>query len=201
MNLSQFDAVLLDLDGTIYHEEQPLPGAVELVRALQQKGRRYACLSNSISSPDRLALRLSKMGVDVPPTLIYTAAVAASDYLLATYAGRPRVFNLASASMATLLEGRVEWVEDGDAACDAVMAGGPSGDRAGEDRQRTALQLLRQGATLIGLCADRVFPSPRGIEFGAGAMCAMLAYAATSSRCSVESPSRSSSSTFAHGWE
>ena len=30
----------------------------------------------------------------------------------------------------------------------------------------------------MGLCNDRVYPSPRGIEFGAGAMCAMLAYAA-----------------------
>ena len=178
VNLSQFDAVLLDLDGTVYHEEQPLPGAVEFLRALQQKGRRYACLSNSISSPDRLADRLRKMGVDVPPALIYTAAVAACDYVLANYPGRPRVFNLASSSMATLLDGRVEWVEDGHTACDVVMAGGPSNDRATEDRQRKALQLLRQGAALIGLCADRVFPSPRGIEFGAGAMCAMLAYAA-----------------------
>ena len=30
--LKEFDAVLLDLDGTIYHEEHALPGAVELIR-------------------------------------------------------------------------------------------------------------------------------------------------------------------------
>lgn len=178
MDLSRFEAIFLDLDGTVYHEDHPLPGAVDFVRALQRAGRRYGCLSNSISSPDRLAARLRTMGLDVPPALIYTAAVAAADYVLARYPARPRVFNLASRSLATLLEGRVDWVSDGREACEVVLAGGPSGDMAGEDRQRIALELLRRGASLIGLCADRVFPSPRGIEFGAGAMTTMLAYAA-----------------------
>lgn len=178
LDLSRFEAILLDLDGTIYHEDHPLPGAVDFVRALQRAGRRYACLSNSISSPDKLAARLRTMGLDVPSALIYTAAVAAADYVVSHYPGRPRVFNLASRSMATLLDGRVDWVVDERQACEVVMAGGPSGDMAGEDRQRVALELLRAGASLVGLCADRVFPSPRGIEFGAGAMTAMLAYAA-----------------------
>ena len=37
--------------------------------------------------------------------------------------------------------------------------------------------LLRKGAALAAICADRVYPSPRGLEFGVGAMAAMLAYA------------------------
>src|SRR5205085_9789932 len=47
-------------------------------------------------------------------------------------------------------------------------------------RQRLALEILRRQSTtkLIGICADRVYPSPRGIEFGSGALTAMLAYAA-----------------------
>jgi len=40
------------------------------------------------------------------------------------------------------------------------------------------LALLRNGADLIGVCADRIYPSPRGIEFGSGAFCQFLAYAA-----------------------
>jgi 4-nitrophenyl phosphatase len=49
---------------------------------------------------------------------------------------------------------------------------------ATDDRQRIALQLLRNGAHLLGICADRVYPSPRGIEFGSGALSWMLGYAA-----------------------
>jgi hypothetical protein len=57
-------------------------------------------------------------------------------------------------------------------------AGAPSNAYATEDRQRVALLLLRHGAALVGLCADRVYPSPRGLEFGSGSQSAMLSYAA-----------------------
>jgi ribonucleotide monophosphatase NagD (HAD superfamily) len=77
-----------------------------------------------------------------------------------------------------MLEGKVDWVQKGDEPCDAIVAGAPSNVHATDERQRTALQLLRSGAALVGLCNDRVYPSPRGIEFGAGAMCAMLSYGA-----------------------
>ena len=36
----------------------------------------------------------------------------------------------------------------------------------------------QQRMGLVGICADRVYPSPRGIEFGSGALTMMLAYAA-----------------------
>ena len=38
--------------------------------------------------------------------------------------------------------------------------------------------LLRKGAALVAICADRIYPSPRGLEFGVGATAAMFAYAA-----------------------
>ncbi len=184
IDLSTYDAILLDLDGTVYHEDHPLPGAVELIRKLQQENRRYACLSNSASSPLRVMQRLHTMGVDVDPGHIYTAAAAACDYVLKNFpedspgSRKPRVFNLATESVREMLEGLVEWVQTGGEPCDAVISGAPSNVYATDERQRLALQLLRRGAALVGLCADRVYPSPRGLEFGSGAQGAMLAYAA-----------------------
>ena len=70
-DFSPFAAVLLDLDGTIFHEEEVLPGAVELVRRLQKEGRNFACLSNSTTSPQRRRRRLTRMGLDVPVRRIY----------------------------------------------------------------------------------------------------------------------------------
>jgi HAD superfamily hydrolase (TIGR01450 family) len=188
-NFAPFTAVLLDLDGTLYHEEHPIPGAAELVRHLQGMGRPFACLSNSTGSPQRIARRLANMGIAIPAEQVYTATAAAADYVLEHGAsppggrGRamvnpPRVFNLSSEGIDELLDGRVHWVQGASEACDFVVAGTPTNVYATEDRQRTALHLLRQGARLIGICADRVFPSPRGLEFGAGALCAMLGYAA-----------------------
>lgn len=179
VDLTAFDGVLLDLDGTIYHEEHPLPGAIELIRRLQRQGRVYACLSNSTSSPQWVAQRLKRMGVEVEPGRIWTAAAAAGEYILARVRGRkPRVYNLATEAVHDMLDDRVEWVQRIEDPCDAIIVGAPANVFATNDRQRVALELLRRGATLVGICADRVYPSPRGLEFGAGAHALYLGYAA-----------------------
>jgi 4-nitrophenyl phosphatase len=181
IDLNPYAAVLLDLDGTVYHEEHALPGAIDLIRRLQTTGRKYACLTNSTSSPIRLTERLARMGVEVDPNHIYTAAAAACDYVLQHLVEnrKPRVFNLATEGVAEMLDDLVEWVETGGEPCDGVVAGAPVNHYATDERQRIALQLLRRrGTRLIGICADRVYPSVRGIEFGSGALSAFLGYAA-----------------------
>jgi 4-nitrophenyl phosphatase len=186
IDLEAFDAVLLDLDGTVYHEDHALPGAVELIRRLQARGQPYACLTNSTSSPARLTARLQHMDVDVDPAHIYTAALAACDYVLDAFPATPtvmppatpRVFNLSTEGVHEMLDGKVRWVQGEHEPCDAVICGVPLNVFATQERQRTAMLLLRKGAQLVGICADRVYPSPRGMEFGVGAFAAMFAYAA-----------------------
>lgn len=178
MDFGEYQAVLLDLDGTIYHEEHVLPGAVELVDRLRREGRIFACLTNSTSSPQRIAARLARMGIDLAPELVHTAAQATADYVLQKFSPRPRLFNLATEGVEEMLNGRVDWVQSTGEKCDAVIAGAMTNLYATEERQRVALALLRGGSALVGICADRVYPSPRGIEFGSGAFCSLLAYAA-----------------------
>jgi HAD superfamily hydrolase (TIGR01450 family) len=218
VNFDEFDAILLDLDGTIYHEEHALPGAIELIRRLERERRRFACLTNSTSSPARIAARLQRMGVGLAEQAIYTAGAAAVDYVLGlgkenedggwkmedsanasapssilhspsspsidppSSPSRKRVYSLATEGVHDLLEGRVQWVQGPDEPCDVVLVGTPTSVYATEERQRVALEILRRNSRertrLVGICADRVYPSPRGIEFGSGALTAMLAYAA-----------------------
>lgn len=181
IDFAPFSAVLLDLDGTIYHEEHALPGAVKLLQRLQSQGKVFACLTNSTTSPQRIAERLGRLGVPMDPANIYTAAAATVDYVLQTWGRngrRPRVFNLSTEGVHEMLNGKVDWVATNGEPCDVVIAGALVNAYATEDRQRIALHLLRKGAALVGICNDRVYPSPRGLEFGAGAHSAMLAFAA-----------------------
>jgi len=175
------DTVLMDLDGTVYHVDHAVPGAIEFLRELERRSIRYACLSNSGSSPRRVRERLAGMGVNIDESHIYTAGVAAADYVMEHFGsqGRPRVFNLATRGVGELLSDIADFIEHSDQPCDVVIAGDPTSALAAEDRQRTALALLRSGAKLVGICADRVYPSKRGIEFGGGAFCAMLSVATT----------------------
>jgi len=180
-DFSSYAAVLLDLDGTIYHEDYPLPGAVQLVRLLQGRGQPFACLTNSTNSPQWVVKRLTRMGLALEAGHIYTAAAAACDFVverLPKKNERPRVFNLATEGVEEMLEGRVDWVNGGDEPCDCIVVGAPANAFATDDRRRMALELARGGAMVLGICADRVYPSPRGMEFGAGALTRMLAYAA-----------------------
>jgi HAD superfamily hydrolase (TIGR01450 family) len=177
-DFSPYSAVLLDLDGTLSHEDHALPGAVDLVRRLKAEGSKYAVLSNTTASPMSICRQLGRLGAEIAAEQIYTAAAAAVDYVIEKFGTGARVFNLATKGIVELLDGRVQWVELADEKCDVVICGAPANLFATLARQRIALSLLRQGAELIGICADRVYTSPQGVEIGVGALTNMLAYAA-----------------------
>lgn len=172
------DTVLLDLDGTVYHIDHPVPGAVEFLQMLEREGIRFACLTNSGSSPRRVMGRLSAMGVNITQDHIFTAGEAAVDYVLKHFGERPAVYNLATRGVGEMLEGRATLLESAQEKCDVVIAGDPTSSMATPERQQIAVELLRGGAGLVGICADRVYPSRRGIEIGSGAFCCMLSFAA-----------------------
>ena len=178
LDLRSFDAVLFDLDGTIWHEHLPLPGAIALVRRLQEGGQIHGFVSNSSASPAGVVRRLAAMGLTVTEQTILTAAAAACDYVLDTFGPGARVFNIANPSIDELLSGRTILLEDETAECDVVLAAGLAHGCTTTIRLQSALRLLMRGANLIGLCADRAYPTPRGFEIGAGGVTAMLAYAA-----------------------
>ena len=177
-DFSQFAAVLLDLDGTLYREEHALPGAVALVRRLQQEHRIIACVSNSTESPQGVVDRLHRMEIEIPTELICTASDAAARYCLQRFAPRPRIMNLSTQSVHEMLEGLVQWVDAETEECDVVLVGNPRCERATLERLRIGMRLIREGAICMGICADRAYPSPEGLEIGSGAMTHMLAYAA-----------------------
>lgn len=183
IDFSAYPAVLLDLDGTLFHDALPLPGAIALVHRLQRERIRFACLTNSGSSPSNVKQRMDAVGIHLDPDCIYTAATAACDYIRNNLprsgpARKPRVYHLAGESCAQLLQEWVNWVEQPDEPCDAILVASLDNPAVTPARLFTALQLARRGAEIIGLCADRVYPSPRGMEFGAGAVTSMLSYAA-----------------------
>lgn len=178
--LSSFAAVLLDLDGTIWHEEVALPGAIELIAALQARRQPFAFISNSGLSPSKLLARLARLGVmNVGVDQIYSAASAACDYVRHHYPPRTRVFSVAGSACDELLGDYVTFVStDGQAPVEVVMSASLVNPNATIERFQIALRHLLGGATLVALCNDRTYPTPRGEEVGAGGVAAMLSFAA-----------------------
>jgi len=180
LSINSYDCVLLDLDGTIYHNTAALPGAIELIKHLQHIRKPFAFVSNSTINPRQIAARLSSMGATVETDLIHTASSASCDYVVERFAGPalPRYFNLANDAIDELMTGRAIATQTEHEPCDAILVASPSSEFCTLKRQTIALRLLMRGALLVGICADRVYPSFEGLEMGAGAATAMLAYAA-----------------------
>lgn len=75
-------AWMCDMDGVLVHEGQLVPGADQFVGALQRSGRSFLVLTNnSIFTPRDLAARLSNLGIDLPPSSLWTSAVATAQFL------------------------------------------------------------------------------------------------------------------------
>jgi HAD superfamily hydrolase (TIGR01450 family) len=181
-DFSRFDAVLLDLDGTLYRQDHPLPASVDLIYGFIAQERKFVCISNGIQSPAHVLLRLRSMGMEMSPGHVYTAAEAAVEYVVEHFSptapdGKPRVFNLSTDGIQEMLNGKVQWVWSDQQPCDVVVAGNPAAVYVTIDRMQIAMRLIRNGAALIGICADRAYPGAAGLEIGTGAMTTMLAYA------------------------
>jgi NagD protein len=73
---------LMDMDGVLVHEEHPIPGADEFLRALRAKGIPFMVLTNnSIYTRRDLAARLRLSGLDIPEESIWTSALATAKFL------------------------------------------------------------------------------------------------------------------------
>jgi NagD protein len=73
---------LMDMDGVLVREEQPIPGADRFLARLRELGAPFLVLTNnSIYTPRDLAARLAANGLQVPEQAIWTSALATARFL------------------------------------------------------------------------------------------------------------------------
>jgi HAD superfamily hydrolase (TIGR01458 family) len=174
------DALLLDLDGTLYVGDAALPGAVEAVRALAERGvpRRY--LTNTTRLSRRaIAARLKALGFPVAEDEIFTPSLAAADWLsernlrrIALYVPDAAHEDFADFELVNL---QVDLARS-DAPPDAVVVGdlGEGWDFFTLNR---AFTQLMDGARLVALQKNRYWLTSGGLVLDAGPFVAALEYA------------------------
>lgn len=181
MKFSDFDAILFDMDGTLYHADHALPGAAETLAHLKAMGKPTGCVSNAAwRTADQLHERLTRMGIDMPADRIHTAGAAMADWIAGRWA-KPRVCAFAGAAFERMLGERATLVRRQDEPCDVVaLAGFLHADDVPFDKAlaATALWHLRAGAMLAVSCRDRVYPTADGVAIGSGSWAAMFIHAA-----------------------
>jgi len=164
-------ALLLDLDGTLYTDAGPIPGAVEALGELRRRGVPLRFVTNTTRRSRRLlAGRLRGYGFAAEPAEIVTAVMSGVALLEAR--GWKRV--AAFVAPDTLEEFAA--FDLASAHPEAVVVG-DLGDLWSFDRLNRAFLHLMDGAALIALQRDRYWLRGDGLALDAGPFVAALEYA------------------------
>ena len=165
--------MLLDLDGVLYVEDRPIPGARRAVAALRDAGLTLRFVTNTTALPrGRIIERLERLGFALEPAELATPAALAVRHCLD--GGHRRV---ALVMNDEVKEDFAELEEVGERA-DAVIVG-DLGSAFGYDVLNRAFRLVMDGAELVALQRNRYWLTPEGLSLDVGPFVAALEYAAS----------------------
>jgi HAD superfamily hydrolase (TIGR01458 family) len=165
-------ALLVDLDGVLYVEDEPVPGAVDAVQAFRDAGVGLRFVTNTTQRSRAHTLeKLERLGMPVAPGELITPAVLAVEHCRAR--GHERVALLMADDVKADFADLAEAEDD----VDAVVVG-DLGERFGYAVLNRAFRLVLDGAELIALQRNRYWLRADGLALDVGPFVAALEYAA-----------------------
>lgn len=167
-------ALLLDLDGTLYKGDTPIPGADKLIKEMTARGVPcWFVTNNSTRTPAQVAQHLHKMNIPASPGQVITSAQAAAEYAKRNFPGASVYLIGEHGIREALREAGLSLADDrGDAAADLVVQGIDRG--LTYERLTAAVRHLLRGASYLLTNPDRLLPTGDGYLPGAGSIAALL---------------------------
>ncbi|WP_433798398.1 HAD-IIA family hydrolase [Actinomycetospora sp. CA-084318] len=175
--MTRHDALLVDLDGTVYAGPDAIPGAVEALEAARERGATVSYVTNNASrTPGAVAGHLAELGLTVTEDDVVTSAQAGAAVLAGQLDAGATVLVLGTDALADEVAGvGLTPVRSNDDEPVAVVQG-HSPDTGWRQLAEAALALAR-GATWVACNVDPTLPSERGLLPGNGSMVAALRHA------------------------
>jgi len=176
--------VLLDLDGTVYEDDAPIPGAPEAIDTLRRRGLGVRFVTNTTrASRDTIAARLRGLSVPATADEVFTPLRVAREWLLEQ--GMRRV---------ALALPRETWpefpgLEITDSGPQAVVVGDLGAGWTYEAMNRVFRQ-VRDGAVLVALHRNPYWKTGGDLALDVGAFVAAFEYATGVTATLVGKPSR-----------
>lgn len=163
--------VLFDIDGVLYVGREVIPGAIETVALLRQRGLPLRFLTNTTTESHRgLHSRLTSLGFNVSPGEILSAVTAAIVALRRMK--NPRCLFVVDDSV------RGDFAEfTADEKFPDVVVVGDIGNRWSYDLLNQLFGLVRNGAHLIALHKNRFWQTEKGLQMDIGAFVTGIEYA------------------------
>jgi HAD superfamily hydrolase (TIGR01450 family) len=172
--VERYDLVMLDLDGVVYVGDAAVPGAADALRRAREAGVHLAYVTNNASrSPEAVAEKLGRVGVEADPHDVVTSAQAAAHLLLERHSVGARIVNLGAEGLRlALLERGLEPTDTQDD--DAVgIVTGYNPDLVWSDVMRAGMR-IRDGLPWVASNTDLTFPLEGGQAPGHGVLVELL---------------------------
>jgi HAD superfamily hydrolase (TIGR01458 family) len=164
-------ALLIDLDGVLYVEEEPIAGAAEALQRLREGGLGLRFVTNTTAhSRDRTLEKLARLRLRVDSDELVTPAALAVQYCLKR--GRQRVALIMNAEV----KRDFAELEETTGRADAVIIG-DLGAAFGYDVLNHAFRLVMDGAELIALQKNRYWMRADGLSLDVGPFVAAVEFA------------------------
>ncbi|MGU3292978.1 HAD-IIA family hydrolase [Williamsia sp. M5A3_1d] len=158
--------LLLDIDGVLVTSWRPLPGAVEALAALRERGVPRMFLTNTTSkSRAEIADALSDCGFAVDAEEILSAARLTGDYLRAHHPGK-RTWVLNKGAIAADMSG-VDVVTEPDEDPEVVVLGG-AGPEFTHGALSRVLELMLSGVPVIAMHRSMTWSTEEGVRIDTG---------------------------------
>lgn len=168
------DALLLDLDGTVYLGGQPIEHVGAVIEAAGARGIRSIYVTNNASRPPaEVATALSDMGVPAAPADVLTSPEAAATMLQQAHPTGSRVLVVGAPWLAESVR-QAGLVPVGTVAEEPVAVVQGHSPTTGWPQLAEACLALRAGADWVACNNDTTLPTDRGLLPGNGAMVAAL---------------------------
>ncbi len=164
------NAFICDMDGVIYHGNRILPGVNEFVAWLQKNSKKYLFLTNSSSrTPRELREKMLRLGLDIDEKHFYTSALATAQFL-STQKKNGSVYVIGDAGIFNALYNVGFSMNDSNP--DYVVVS--ETDNYNYTNLQKAVELVSNGAKLIGTNPDLSDPSEKGIIPATGSLIAPI---------------------------
>ena len=165
--------VAMDMDGVLYRGDQPLPGAIETLKTLRQRGVRIAFITNNASRHrQELAEKVSSLGFHCDTDEVWGSAHTAALYI-AKEAPEARVFVVGTAGMVREMHEAGVTVVPTHAGATHVVAG--LDPDLTYEKLKQAHYAICQGAKFIATNLDATYPDTLTTTTpGGGAIVAVL---------------------------
>lgn len=171
-------AFISDMDGVIYHGNRLLPGVKEFVKWLKDEDKKYLFLTNSSErSPQELQEKMKRLGIEIDKKHFYTSALATASFLKSQQPGGS-CFVIGEAGLINALYNAGYTMNDMNP--DYVVVGEARSYNL--EVLTHAVNLVRNGAKLIGTNPDITGPVEKGIAPATGALAAPIEMA-TGKKC------------------